>query len=328
MSFQRFARIGLLFSGGAALGAYQAGASAALEARGVEPDWIAGTEIGAVNAAIIAGNPPHERTMRLRRFWQELSALLARRPRRWARRALHHLFQRSPRAQALLSSGELRALIARAVDFERVNSGAERLVLGALNLGTGGEAYFDNDRHRLGPDHILASQPLPGLAPAAIDRQIYGGGAIPFASLLDAPPADTLLFVIDGYDPIPEKAGGTSRAAREIATLKRDHDLKRMIALLGEHLPASARRNRDVRKCLDAAGSATITILRLVHEESAGDLAAKMMDFSEGALQRRWHAGESDVATSFAQPLWLRPLPPLSGAVVHELRHGVLAPPR
>ncbi len=328
MSLKRFARIGFLLSGGAALGAYQAGASAALEARGVEPDWIAGTEIGAINAAIIAGSPPQERTLRLRRFWQDLSALVAHRPRRWARRAFGRLLPRSPSEEALLLEGELRALIAGAVDFERVNSGGVRLVLGALNLGTGGEAYFDNDRHVLGPDHVLASRPLPGLSPVTIDRQFYGGGVIPVGALLEAPPADTLLFVIDGYDPVPEKAQAMTRAAREIEGLKRNHDLRRMIALLSEHVPPAARRHRDVRRCLDAASSATITILHFVHEESAGDLAAKMADFSEGAVLRRWQAGENDVATSFAQPLWLEPPPPLSGAVVHELRHGVLAPPR
>ncbi|MGC2413494.1 MAG: patatin-like phospholipase family protein, partial [Stellaceae bacterium] len=72
-SLARFERIALVLSGGGALGAYQAGAYAALENRGVRPNWIAGTAIGAVNAAIIAGNLPHERIFRLRQFWQELS---------------------------------------------------------------------------------------------------------------------------------------------------------------------------------------------------------------------------------------------------------------
>src|SRR5947208_5088547 len=72
-SLARFERIAMVLSGGAALGSYQAGAYAALENCGVRPNWIAGTAIGAVNAAIIAGNLPHERTFRLRQFWQELS---------------------------------------------------------------------------------------------------------------------------------------------------------------------------------------------------------------------------------------------------------------
>src|SRR6201997_357605 len=81
----------MVLSGGGALGAYQAGAYAALERNGVRPNWIAGTAIGAVNAAIIAGNLPHERAVRLRDFWRKLSVrVTARRPRgptRWARAA-------------------------------------------------------------------------------------------------------------------------------------------------------------------------------------------------------------------------------------------------
>src|SRR5438105_13840640 len=71
-SLARFDRIALVLSGGGALGAYQAGAYAALEHAGIRPNWLSGTAIGAVNAAIIAGNLPHERALRLRQFWQEL----------------------------------------------------------------------------------------------------------------------------------------------------------------------------------------------------------------------------------------------------------------
>src|SRR4249920_2203637 len=83
-SLARFDRIALVLSGGGALGAYQAGAYAALENSGIRPNWIAGTAIGAVNAAIIAGNLPHERTLRLRQFWRELGRLPLSRPRRGA----------------------------------------------------------------------------------------------------------------------------------------------------------------------------------------------------------------------------------------------------
>ncbi len=78
-SLARFERIALVLSGGEALGAYQAGAYAALEKSGVRPNWIAGTAIGAVNAAIIAGNLPHERALRMRQFWHELSRRAAQR---------------------------------------------------------------------------------------------------------------------------------------------------------------------------------------------------------------------------------------------------------
>src|SRR5277367_1666701 len=76
-SLARFDRIALVLSGGGALGAYQAGAYAALENAGIRPNWIAGSAIGAVNATIIAGNLPHERSFRLRQFWRELSRRVA-----------------------------------------------------------------------------------------------------------------------------------------------------------------------------------------------------------------------------------------------------------
>ena len=337
-SLARFDRIALVLSGGEALGAYQAGAYAALEKSGVRPNWIAGTAIGAVNAAIIAGNLPHERVLRMRQFWHEVSRRAAQRsPRklgRWAQKTagrLISLLRRGvgfTRPEAVVSASELRELIAQAVDFERVNSGAVRVVLGAVNLATGAETFFDNDRHVLGLDHVLAGTPLPGLPPVAIGRQLFGGSAVPVSALDEARPADTLCFAVDGYDPAPGGHGGISRTAREIAALRRAHDLRRMIGLLGERLPPTVRGEIDIRRCLAEASDATMTILHLVHEGNVADLAAKMADFSSAAVTRRWKAGERDVATSLAHPRWLAPPPRLSGVVVHEVRDGVVAPPR
>ena len=337
-SLARFDRIALVLSGGGALGAYQAGAYAALENRGARPNWIAGTAIGAINAAIIAGNLPHERVLRLRQFWQQLSRRAAARTGVGVRRSLHRFLSscaarfggESPtgREDLIIATAELRELVQEAVDFERVNSGAVRLELGAINLATGAETYFDNDRHVIAPEHVLASSAVPGLPPVTIDRQRYAGAAVSVAALDEARPADTLCFVIDGYDPIPGSRGGISRSAREIAALRHNHDLRRMIAFLGERLPPALQSNADIRRCLAAASSATMTILHLVHEGNAAELAAKSTDFSMAALTRRWQAGENDVATSLAHPLWLAPPPRRLGAVVHELRGGVAAPPR
>ncbi len=338
-SLARFDRIALVLSGGGALGAYQAGAYAALENGGVRPNWIAGTAIGAINAAIIAGNLPHERSLRLRQFWQELSrraairaasgfsqrmrAVMERCVARW-----HEPGRPAPREDSAIPASELRDLVRDAVDFDRVNAGSVRVVLGAVNLNTGAETFFDNDRHVLGLDHILASGALPGMMPVVIDRQPYGGSAVSVTALDDARPADTLCFVIDGYDPVPGSRGGVSRSAREIAALRRNHDLRRMIALLGERVPANLRGEADIRKCLAEASDATMTILHLVHEDSAAELAAKAADFSSTALMRCWQAGENDVATSLTHPRWLAPPPRRLGVVVHELRGGVAAPPR
>ena len=191
-----------------------------------------------------------------------------------------------------------------------------------------GMMYFDNDRHVLGAEHVLASTALPGMPPTVIDNQRYGGSAVSVAALDDARPADTLCFVIDGYDPVPGKGGGASRSVREIAALRRNHDLRRMIALLGERVPLGLRGDTDIRKCLAEASEATMTILHLVHEGSADHLTEKTADFSSESISRRWHAGENDVATSLAHPMWLAPPPRRLGVVVHEMRGGVAAPPR
>jgi NTE family protein len=339
-SLARFERIALVLSGGGALGSYQAGAYAALEKCGVRPNWIAGTAIGAVNAAIIAGNLPHERAVRLRHFWRKLSdRVAARRPRaptrrsrtgfaRWLALGRRDAEPSFPREEAVVPAAELREMIGDAVDFDRINSGMVRLVLGAVNLTTGAETFFDNDRHVLGPDHVLAGTPLPGLPPVAIGRQMFGGSAASVSALDEARPADTLCFAIDGYDPVPGGHGGFSRSARDIAAMRRTHDLRRMIALLGERLPPASHGDVEVRRCLSEGSNATMTILHLIHEGNAADLAAKMQDFSPGAVTRRWKAGESDVATSLAHPRWLAPPSRLSGLVVHEVRGGVAAPPR
>jgi NTE family protein len=338
-SLARFDRIALVLSGGGALGAYQAGAYAALENAGIRPNWIAGSAIGAVNATIIAGNLPHERSFRLRQFWRELSRRVAIRAdagfHQHLRAAVERVIAqwrgggtRLPRERSVIPSSELRELILELVDFERVNSGSVRVVLGATNLDTGAETFFDNDRHVLTIDHVLASTALPGMAPVAIDGQRYRGGAVSVGPLDDARPADTLCFVIDGYDPMPGARGGTSRSVREIAALRRNHDLRRMIALMGERLPAGLRRDPEIRKCLAEGSEATMTILRLVHEGADAELPGKMADFSSASLMRRWQAGESDVGTSLTHPLWLAPPPRRLGVVVHELRGGVAGRPR
>jgi NTE family protein len=338
-SLARFERIALVLSGGGALGAYQAGAYAALEKCGVRPNWIAGTAIGAVNAAIIAGNLPHERTLRLRQFWRELGRLPLRRPSHGAMLQARSAFARwlplqrrrggfqSFHEEPVISATALRVLIGEVVDFDRINSGGVRVVLGAVNLATGAETFFDNDRHVLSADHVLAGMPFAGLPAVTIGRQLFAGSAISVSALDDARPADTLCFAIDGYDPVPGGHGGFSRSARDIAAMRRVHDLRRMIALLGERLPPAARGEVEIRRCLSEASNATMTILHLVHEGNGADLPAKMQDFSAPVVARRWKAGESDVATSLTHPRWLAPPSRLSGVVVHEVRGGLAAPP-
>src|SRR5690606_25630903 len=154
----------LVLQGGGALGSYQAGAYKALCEHDFEPDWLAGISIGAINAAIIAGNPRESRVARLKEFWDMVSAPVPWTPKladdqgrsffNEASAATVATFgvpgfftPRFPPAQFLPSSRvdnlsyydttPLRATLERLVDFDRINSGVTRLSVGAVNIKTG-----------------------------------------------------------------------------------------------------------------------------------------------------------------------------------------------
>lgn len=229
-----FERIALLLQGGGALGAYQGGVYQALAEAGLDPDWVAGISIGAVNAALIAGSPPHERVEKLRAFWERVSAP----PAGAACLALafgdeigHRLLNQAralgtiaagapgfftprlpppylyppgaPEALSYYDPAPLRATLARLVDFGRINTGGMRFSVGAVNVRTGNFAYFDNATDKIGPQHIMASASLPpGFPPTVIDGEPYWDGGLvsntPLQWVLDSRPrADTLCFQVD-----------------------------------------------------------------------------------------------------------------------------------
>ena len=232
-----FECIALTLQGGGALGAYQAGVYQALDEAGIRPDWIAGISIGAINAAIIAGNPPEQRVARLRQFWETVSAnplwgaagdyaerftsgLAARQaisqasaliatvagaPGFFTPRALPPYLARSGSvaATSYYDTGALRSTLERLVDFDRINAGGPRLSVGAVNVKSGNFVYFDSTTHKLGPAHVMASGALPPGFPAVeIDGEHYwDGGTVsntPLQWVLQyGPRQDTLTFQVD-----------------------------------------------------------------------------------------------------------------------------------
>jgi NTE family protein len=232
-----FECIALTLQGGGALGAYQAGVYQALDEAGIEPDWIAGISIGAINAAIIAGNPPKHRVARLRRFWETVSAnplwgtaadyagrlagsvaarqvvsqasafaaTVAGAPGFFRPRPLPPYLAHpgTPAAASWYDTNPLRATLEQLVDFDRINARHTRLSVGAVNVRTGNFVYFDNATHKLGPAHIMASGALPPGFPAVeIDGEHYwDGGTVsntPLQWVLQyGPRQDTLTFQVD-----------------------------------------------------------------------------------------------------------------------------------
>jgi NTE family protein len=196
----------LVLQGGGALGAYQAGAYDALAHAGEMPSWIAGISIGAINAAIIAGNKPEDRATQLRAFWNKLSSGLQGAsiiPGEQGRTAFNELSSWmatmfgipgffNPRpisplfawpgtdgALSFYDTSPLRETLNELVDFDLLNGGQTRLSVGAVNVKTGNFRYFDTMTDRITVDHILASGALPpGFPPVKIDGEYWWDGGL------------------------------------------------------------------------------------------------------------------------------------------------------
>ena len=193
----------LVLQGGGALGAYQIGVYEALRDAGIEPDWVIGTSIGAINAALIGGNPPELRLARLEEFWRRverkealwpfggpaaaamaanLATVTGGLPAFFSPNALafmNPLARLAPEAAGYYSTAPLAATLADLVDVERLNGGAPRVTVGAAHFSTGQMRYFDSRDGRIGIEHVMASGALPPAFPAVrIDGELYWDGGI------------------------------------------------------------------------------------------------------------------------------------------------------
>ena len=220
----------LALQGGGALGAYQAGVFEGMTEAGYAPDWITGVSIGAINGALIAGNPPEQRIERLRSFWARASSgvtmVASPFPNPW-----HHSFAQAsaaltslvgvpgffvprlpppafmpdgnPGALSFYDASPLRTTLEQLVDFDLINRREVRLSIGAVNVRKGNTAYFDNLQTAIGPEHVLASGALPpAFAPVEIDGEYYWDGGVvsntPLWYAVDNSPAvDTLVVQVD-----------------------------------------------------------------------------------------------------------------------------------
>ncbi|POZ63843.1 patatin-like phospholipase family protein [Chromobacterium alticapitis] len=232
----RYQVVALVLQGGGALGAYQAGVYQGLAEARLHPNWVAGISIGALNAAVIAGNPPEKRADRLEQFWHTISRqpLLPPSPHNLLddRHALPPALQgwlngleawraliegqngffvpRSPLhappggTASFYDTSPLKSTLERLVDFDRLNDSNEmRVSVGAVNVKSGNFVYFDNTQQRLRPEHFMASGALPPGFPAVeIDGERYWDGGMvsntPLQQVLTARPRKhSLVFQVD-----------------------------------------------------------------------------------------------------------------------------------
>ncbi|HET7210715.1 MAG TPA: patatin-like phospholipase family protein [Methyloceanibacter sp.] len=225
-------QVALVLQGGGALGAYQGGVYQALHEAGIEPDWIIGTSIGAINASIITGNRPEDRLPRLREFWRRVE-----RPNFWGlfpawtgietalsswsilANGIPGFFEANPRAfggahvqlgadhAGYYSTEPLRKTLEELVDFSLVNGKTPRLTVGAAHVRTSMMHYFDSRDMELAPSHVMASGALPPAFPAVrIDGELYWDGGIlsntPAECIFeDYPRRNSLIFAVHLWHP-------------------------------------------------------------------------------------------------------------------------------
>jgi NTE family protein len=357
-------RVALVLQGGGALGAYQVGAFRALDEAGYCPVWFAGTSIGGINAAIMAGNPPERRLEKLDEFWRTISrdtplmppadGLPRRAFNLWSAWQTMALGQPgffnwrtvspwlaapgTPAAVSFYDTGALRLTLEKLIDLDRINGGSVRLSLGAANVRTGQQVYFDSMRQKIGYEHIMASGALPpAFPPVEIDGEWYWDGGIVSNTPLDViidqlPRRSTLCFMVDLFDslgPLPQVMEDVearrkdityaSRSERSIAAHQANHNLRRAIMTLWEALSPEAQKDPHLNALGDLGCTTRMHIVHLKHQSEPGELSSKDYEFSAASAWEHQERGYRDTRRRLAHPTWLDPVPPDVGVVVHEL---------
>jgi NTE family protein len=367
-----FECIALVLQGGGALGSYQAGVYQALVEANLQPDWVAGISIGTINAAIIAGNAPEKGVEMLRGFWESITAAP---PGLWWNGWLADL-ARGEMARSLLNQMNafsaviggaagffelripapwlhpagcleatsfyqtklLRATLERFVDFDRINTGATRLSLGAVNVRTGNFVYFDNTTHTIGPEHVMASGALPPGFPAVeIEGEHYWDGGLVSNTPLEwvvqsEPRQDTLAFQVDLWSAqgeFPRDLAEVAMRQKEIQYssrtrantdhFRRQQHLRCVMATLLEKLPPELRDSPEVRELALYVDHKVFSVVHLIYRSKHYEGQSKDYEFSRLSMQEHWQAGYTDAVRTLRHPEVLERPADLEGVATFDL---------
>jgi NTE family protein len=276
----RCASISLVLQGGGALGAYQAGVYQALHEAGLEPDWVAGVSIGAINSALIAGNPRERRVERLHQFWDTITS----RPVSWlpgfddkSRAALGAWSSfmttalgqpgffapnvpspwvsapGAPTATSFYNMAPLAKTLGELVDFEQLNEGPVRYAAGAVGVLSGNFQYFDRQDQRIGLEHVMASGALPPALPMVqIGTDWYWDGGLvsntPLQHVLEqGGNLDQLIFQVDLFS----ANGPLPRTMADVLARQKDIQYSSRTRLVTDQIAAHQRRNQVLKQALD-----------------------------------------------------------------------------
>lgn len=308
-------KLALVLGGGGALGAFQAGLYAALHDAELMPEWLAGSSIGAFNAALIAGNPPERRVEKLHSFWSLLAqpgiegaewtgdarrvrkAVAAAGARLLGRPGLYtpivpQLFLAAPRSgqPSLYDTAPALDTLRRFVDFDLMAAGRPRIAVNLTDLMSGESVLIDSATTRLRPEHVLASMGLlPDLPPVEIDGRWFCDGGfsanVPLHAVLDPPPADDLLCV--AVDLLGEPGPPVFSVD---GMLERSNDL------------TFANQTRAALALLEAkyarrASGSSVAIVLVALDGRSERIAQKTWDYGRSSILERWRLGREAGAT-------------------------------
>ncbi len=347
----------LVLQGGGALGAYQVGVYEALHEAGIEPDWVIGTSIGAINASIIAGSPREQRIERLCDFWRRVEfghflPAVARnflavssgipaffRPNAAAFLGSH--VPLGPESAGYYSVEPLRKTLAQLVDVDRLNGGEPRLTLGAANVRTSEMRYFDSRDTKLGIEHVMASGALPpAFPPVRLDGELYWDGGIvsntPVEAVFDDNPRrNSMVFAVhvwNPHGPEPETIWEvmnrhkdvqySSRAASHIKRQRQLHRLRHIVAELSAMIPEERRRANLVADMASYGCLTRMHVVRLLAPALDHEDHAKDIDFSPEGIRQRREAGYRHTIATLKQAPWRAPVDPSEGFILHEACGG------
>lgn len=341
----------LVLQGGGALGSYQAGVYEELAELDIEVDWVAGISIGAINAAIIAGNPPQQRIAKLRAFWNKVSGGM---PDFWlpdndhVREAAHltaagyvtafgvpGFFRPQTIPAPLMPPGTRQAIslydttpliqtLNELVDWDLLNNGPVRLSVGAVDVESGNFVYFcTGDPHwkgRIDARHIMASGALPpGLPPVEIDGRHYWDGGImsntPLAHVVDQQCNDDMLvFQVDLFP----AEGPLPRELTDVWSRQKDIQYSSRTRLVTDKYLRFRKEHNAIRAVLDKlppemAGDADVRHLRGMINEGALNIVHFIY------RSRAWESGARDFEFSRATMLdhWKQGMEAVKG-VMHK----------
>lgn len=374
----KYESIALMLQGGGALGAYQAGVYQGLDEAGIRPNWLAGISIGALNTAIIAGNAPEHRVARLLEFWETIcqpafgpplpafveqtlfNSTDAVRKAFTAMQAVGALVEGQkgffvprfppplpavsgpPQAASYYDTTPLKATLERLCDFDRINSREMRVSVGAVNVGTGNFAYFDNTRMTLRAEHFIASGALPPGFPAVeIDGEYFWDGGLmsntPLYEVVQTTPRhDTLAFQVDLWSargPVPDSIADVQGRMKDIQyssrtrlvtdTLQRSQRFRHVLREVLDRVAPEHREDSWCKLAEDLSCSKRYNVIHLIYRQKEYEGQFKDYQFGLSTMREHWSSGLDDIRRSLAQPGWLDMPDNDSGFVTHDIHRDM-----